>query len=109
MKFNKYQRLALRTTNQEAAKIYPLLGLAGECGEVIDYMKKVMYHGHEFDKKKLSSELGDILWYISVLASTYDIDLNDVAKNNIEKLAIRYPDGFSEERSKNREYPANRW
>jgi hypothetical protein len=31
-----------------------------------------------------------------------DIPLEDIARHNIEKLARRYPEGFSEERSRNR-------
>lgn len=71
------------------------LGLTGEAGEVADLLKKHIGHGHELNKEKLSKELGDVLWYLSNIASCFEIDLNDVAKTNIDKLKKRYPKGFN--------------
>jgi len=101
MQCNEYQQLAKRTANETLITNF-LLGLAGEAGEVVDYMKKVLYHGHLLDLDKLSKELGDVLWYISQIALYYDLELNKVALDNIEKLKARYPKGFSTERSINR-------
>jgi NTP pyrophosphatase (non-canonical NTP hydrolase) len=78
------------------------MGLAGEAGEVVDYLKKVYFHGHEIDKEKLKLELGDVLWYVSNLALLHEISLNDVGRSNIQKLEKRYPEGFSVEKSINR-------
>lgn len=79
------------------------MGLAGETGEVIDYLKKVGFQGHEFNKEKLKSEMGDMMWYFAMLCDFFNISFEDVLKANIEKLKNRYPDGFDEEKSKNRE------
>lgn len=79
------------------------MGLAGETGEVIDYLKKVGFQGHEFNKEKLKSEMGDMMWYFAMLCDFFNISFEDVLKANIEKLKKRYPDGFDEEKSKNRE------
>ena len=46
--------------------------------------------------------MGDILWYLSSLASSLDISLNEVAVMNVDKLRKRYPDGFDKDRSQNR-------
>ena len=78
------------------------MGISGEAGEVTDYLKKVLFHGHELDSNKIKDELGDVLWYLSTIASTCGVALSDVASANIKKLKKRYPDGFSEERSINR-------
>lgn len=78
------------------------MGLAGEAGEVVDLLKKHLYHGHSLDRDKLTKELGDCLWYLAVLAHLNGVDLADVAAANVVKLRARYPDGFSEERSRNR-------
>lgn len=105
-KFDKYQVAAKRTLNTETqglAKFANLgMGLAGEAGEVCDYLKKVVFHGHELDREKLTDELGDVLWYLANLADSIDISLSEVATLNIEKLSKRYPDGFEEIRSQNR-------
>ena len=106
MNFHEYQKLAERTIPKEKwfnTKVSNFsMGLAGESGEIIDYLKKVIYHGHELDREHIKEELGDLLWYLSGLASIMNIDLNEIARKNIEKLKKRYPDGFSEEASKNR-------
>jgi len=78
------------------------MGLGGECGEVLDYLKKVNYHGHDYDEEKLIYELGDVLWYLSNIAYVYNISLEEVAIKNIEKLKNRYPNGFSIEESRGR-------
>jgi NTP pyrophosphatase (non-canonical NTP hydrolase) len=100
-----YQALAARTINPEQPDKERLInfvfGLAGETGETIDLLKKIIFHGHdmEINRDKLALELGDCLWYITGIATAAGINLDDIAKRNIEKLKARYPDGFSEERS----------
>ena len=37
----------------------------------------------------ISSEIGDCLWYIAVLASDIGVKLSDIASDNLEKLANR--------------------
>jgi len=69
----------------------------------VDLLKKFFFHGHEVDSNRLKSELGDILWYVSAVASLFNINLQEIAQGNIEKLEKRYPEGFSNEASKGRE------
>lgn len=105
--FDKYQENAKRTLNTETADQYTFanlgMGLAGEAGEVCDYLKKVVFHGHSMDKEKLSDELGDVLWYLANLAEMIDVPLSEVANKNIEKLKKRYPNGFEASRSQKRD------
>ena len=106
MELNEYQRLALCTAghreNVQHVLTYTALGLAGESGEVADIIKKAFYHAHPLDKATVSKELGDVLWYLAVMADGLGISLEQIAAENIEKLRKRYPDGFSEDRSLNR-------
>jgi NTP pyrophosphatase (non-canonical NTP hydrolase) len=108
MLMDEYQQLAERTANRsEVDSDFRRfanfgMGLAGEAGEVCDYLKKIVFHGHPLDKDKLKKELGDCLWYIATLATTAGLDLSDVAAANIEKLRARYPEGFDPARSINR-------
>jgi NTP pyrophosphatase (non-canonical NTP hydrolase) len=78
------------------------MGLAGETGELIDMLKKWIGHGHELDLNEVEKELGDIIWYVAEIATTLELNLAAIADKNLEKLAARYPEGFSEERSRNR-------
>ena len=106
MKMDEYQRLALRTAghteDREKVLTYAALGLTGESGEVAEMIKKAFYYGHELDRRALSKELGDVLWYLAVMASGLGLSLEAIAAENIAKLRARYPDGFSEERSRAR-------
>ncbi len=72
------------------------LGIAGEAGEVADYLKKVLGHGHEFELMKLAKELGDVLWYVAALATMHGLRLDDIATLNLIKLRERFPNGFTE-------------
>lgn len=110
MNLNDYQRAAARTMGfDDKSMRHPealacwALGVAGEAGEVADYLKKVLFHGHDLDTDKLVKEMGDVLWYLAVLARQCGVDLEDVAAANIEKLKRRYPGGFSNAASRARE------
>lgn len=102
MDFNEYQLAADRTmrkvpgAEQGHMSIY-CMGLAGEVGEVIEHFKKYLGHGRPLDIEKVKAELGDVLWYLSAIATTCDISLEKVAEYNVRKLVERYPNGFRPE------------
>ncbi len=106
LSLNDYQQLALRTAGNhgdfDRTLMYTALGLNGEAGEVAEKIKKAFFHGHDLDRDKLKKELGDVLWYVAVMADALDMPLGEVAQHNIDKLARRYPEGFSQSRSRNR-------
>ena len=106
MELNEYQRGALSTAMEKSPREiieYCAHGLAGEAGEVSEIVKKHYYHGHDLCPQQLMDECGDVLWYVSVLTYALGFTLGYTAEHNLAKLANRYPEGFSEERSKNRE------
>jgi NTP pyrophosphatase (non-canonical NTP hydrolase) len=107
MNVNEYQKLAMTTLNKKLNKkdvlINAVMGLCGESGEAIDIVKKHLHQGHELDKEKLIKELGDIAWYLAEAAYALDVDLSEVLDGNINKLKARYPEGFSVDKSINRE------
>lgn len=79
-----------------------LLGLNGECGELTDIFKKVLYHGKSFDSVDVMLELGDILYYFTAICNILGMDLSEIMLNNNAKLMARYKDGYSIEQSLNR-------
>ena len=106
MTIKEYQRKAMRTATHkcyDAANA--ALGLTGEAGEVA--VKKCMYQGHPWQPSKIIEELGDVLWYVALMADLMNVPLEYVMQANIEKLERRYPDGFSSEASVNREEREN--
>lgn len=98
MDFPEYQKKASETgvydrDDKKYSLMYLSMGLAGESGEVIEKLKKVVRNdgGAVSDEKRedLKKELGDVLWYLSELATVLNVSLEDVAKKNIEKLHDR--------------------
>lgn len=99
MELSDYQRESRRTAEypREAWLAYPALGLAGEAGEVAEHAKKAIRDdsGKVSDERRaaMSKELGDVLWYVAQLASELDLSLDDIAKQNLEKLFSRQARG----------------
>lgn len=104
MTLNEYQLLAARTMKPwrditEDLSDY-ILGLVGEAGELANTAKKMLFHGHDWDKQKLLEEAGDVMWYLTTVVTVLNASLEEVARQNIEKLRKRYPEGYSDERSR---------
>lgn len=100
MNFEEYQKESRKTAlypDNGKNWIYPVLGLAGEAGEVADKMKKVMRDDgnivSEEKRTEVKKELGDVLWYVSQIASELGLSLDEIAQGNIEKLFSRLERG----------------
>lgn len=105
--FDEYKKLAMRTAaipeeDKESRLTHAALGLASEAGEVAGLLQKE-FQGHERDKNHIKKELGDCLWMIAEACDALDISMTEVAITNIIKLKTRFPEGFSKERSLNRD------
>jgi len=101
MDLDSYQREALKTDqvpmlSDPAAGavglIVPLLGLAGETGQLLSEYKKHLRDGPAYllFKERVAEELGDLLWYVSNVASKYNLSLGDIARSNLEKVQGRW-------------------
>ena len=99
MEVNEYQRMALETAvyPKEYKIIYPALGLAGEAGEAVDKIKKVLRDNNgEFTdekKKEIALELGDLSWYLAVEANDIGYTLEEIFQMNYDKLKSRQKRG----------------
>ncbi len=96
MHFSKYQKESRKTAlypDLGEDFVYPALGVAGEAGEVVEKVKKVLRDdGRKITperKEAIKKEMGDLLWYLAQLATEFDIDLNDVAEENLKNLLSR--------------------
>lgn len=101
MTFDDYQkqsRATARYPDIEDNFIFPTLGLLGEAGEVAEKVKKLIRDKEVdtpsaitgSDRTEIKKELGDVLWYLSQLASELGLSLSDVAQTNIDKLQSRF-------------------
>lgn len=98
MNFNEYQNQASSTDQNPNIKgidglTIPLLGLAGESGNLLSEFKKRLRDGdaHKLFIQEFKEELGDILWYLSNIASKLDLSLEEIAKENLIKILERWP------------------
>ena len=95
MNMNDYQMSASRTAVYPSGRglEYCVLGLASEAGEVAGKLKKAIRDedGVISDERKevLISELGDVLWYVAMVALELDVPLASVAESNLGKLGDR--------------------
>lgn len=100
MEFKEYQQESRKTAVYPVIGqgfVYPALGLAGESGEVVEKIKKIFrdQQGIVGDEQRqaVAKELGDVLWYLAQLATELDLDLNQVAQDNLDKLFSRQQRG----------------
>ena len=73
----------------EKADQYLIAGLAGEVGELASIFAKHWRGDGDLNHDHAKAELGDILWFVAMLAEQLDTDLTEVAQNNLNKLADR--------------------
>lgn len=105
MQLSEYQNLAMRTRKplpKDQQLAMACMGLAGESGEFVDYMKKCVFHNADYSPVRAAKELGDVLWYVAAAASALGLSLDDVGMGNIEKLRERYPDSYNDFLANNR-------
>ena len=96
MDFKTYQKESRKTAAYPDIGynfIYPTLGLAGESGEVVEKIKKLIRDKNgvadEKVKQEITKELGDVLWNLSQLATELGLSLDEIADENLKKLFSR--------------------
>ena len=101
MTMYEYEEAAMNTAVYEHPLVYPALGLVGEAGEVAEKVKK-LYRDEQLSlggdpvmelnieaRIEVAKELGDVLWYVTAVASDLGFDLDEIATMNIDKLHSR--------------------
>jgi len=101
--YESYAEETKRTRNTELNStdwvLNTILGLAGECGELVELIKKDLFHKVPATKEAIIKELGDQHYYwteaVAALGKLYKFTVQDVIIENSKKLRERYPNGFS--------------
>lgn len=88
MNFETYNKLADETDLGHPINYY-FLGLVEEAGEVAGLRKRFLRDEGNIDREILVKELGDVLWYVAQVGKHYNIDMEEVAVTNIQKLTDR--------------------
>ncbi len=110
MTFDEYQKKALETviTNPDPLmdKTIWAMGISGEAGEVLEKWKKIVaYKDGKITKEdiaEIKKELGDVVWYVAVMANSLGLTLDEVMQLNVEKLASRKKRGTQKGEGDNR-------
>jgi len=95
LQFATYAELAVQTDQEITVGVDPLslsvpmLGLAGEAGNLLVQMKKRFRRDSQIDDWKafVGIELGDLLWYATAVAHHAGLQLDDVGERDLERLA----------------------
>ena len=86
-----YQQQAKATAVYPEVKAdqYLIAGLAGEVGELASIFAKHWRGDGDLNHDHAKAELGDVLWFVAMLAEQLDTDLSTVAQGNLDKLTDR--------------------
>jgi len=101
MDLNDYQKAAKETDLGHPLNYY-YLGLTEEAGEVAGMRKRFLRDEGNIDYKDLTKELGDVLWYVAMLADKYNISLEEIGESNLLKLMDRKQRGVITGKGDNR-------
>lgn len=104
-----FEAMAKRISSKESLRLlHSAIGLATEAGEIQDCLKKHIFYGKDLDRVNLKEEMGDVFWYLAILADELGVDFTEVMEKNIQKLKARYGEKFTEEKAANRNLTAER-
>lgn len=93
MKLSDYQKQALKSIaisqKDTAALAHRSLGLTGEAGIVANHIKKVIRDKNgvadDEDIAIVEKRLGDTLYYVAALAEYFDLNLDEIAAQNLDQ------------------------
>ena len=89
-------------TARNAHILHMAVGIAGEAGELLDAIKKGVIYNKPFDEPNIIEELGDLEFYMEGLRQAFGFYRDEIIEANVEKLSIRYEDGYSDQAAQTR-------
>lgn len=96
VKNKNYDDVRSRLTPENLDLLHAALGIAGESGEIVDPIKKVILYGKPLDREAMLEEAGDVLYYMAILLNTLGSSFDEVMHMNQAKLNKRYSGGYSD-------------
>lgn len=109
MNSTDYMKNVKRTESPHFTKVnerllHGIIGICTESGELMDVIKKNIFYKQSIDIPNLKEEVGDILWYLGLICMHLECTFEDIMDMNIKKLKARYPNKFTVDKAKNRDY-----
>jgi len=104
--FAAYQEHTTETVHgnfrDQRGRVASMLGLASETGSILDSYKRYLRDSIDLDLNRafLRVELGDLLWYIAVVATSCDLSMAQIANVNLARIRARYKAKFPDKTPK---------
>lgn len=92
----RLQSLHVRQLEQLTQLRNGVTGLSDEVGELNSCVKKYVEYGQPLDITNIQEEVGDCLWRLVQICQAIGYTLEQAMIHNIQKLKVRYPEGFSD-------------
>lgn len=91
----EYLELTRATSNDRTRynSTYLIFGLCSEAGELADLKKKAIANDTTYEINDVIAEMGDVLWYLTRLADSFDLTLGKIRDVNAAKLQARQAQG----------------
>lgn len=83
------------SANRDMALLHGAMGVSTESGELLDALKKHIFYGKDLDVPNIKEEVGDVLWYLTIVSRSCGFTLSDAMEANVRKLKVRYPERFT--------------
>ncbi len=104
-----YDKIITRFNNRNIVQLmHAAMGIMTESGELMDQLKRHTMYGKDLDIVNLKEELGDLFWYIALMAKTLDVSFDELQEKNIAKLKARFGEKFTEDEALNRDLGSER-
>jgi len=88
--------------------VHGAIGISTEAGEILDAVKKHVFYGKPIDPINMKEELGDVLWYMALIAEHCGFTFDEAMQSNVSKLQKRFPEKFTEDQAINRNLDAEK-
>lgn len=82
------------------------IGIVKEGGELLSLLEKWLHYGQGLDVERVKDELGDVMWYVALVANCLELSLDEIMEANIRKLSVRYPERYTDLCALNRDRAA---
>lgn len=96
VKMKKGEDILASLTPEKCDLLHSATGITTEAGELADAVKKHVFYNKPLDQENLVEELGDLMFYSMNILVKLGIPLEDVLRQNMAKLGIRYAEGYSD-------------
>ena len=81
---------------------HAVTGIVTEAGELMDAVKKLVVYNKTLDIMNIVEELGDLEFYMEQVRQNLLLTRPMIVQHNMEKLAKRYPDGYTDNAARER-------